>query len=430
MTKMETLQKGNDMTVKTIKGLTILTLAASSAFAQEKKDDKPIVTPYGSISFNTNFLDTSRSNVIDFSAEHARLGLKVQHGFVDADLLVQFIGNREKNANTVSIRKAALGLNLPKFNLADINFATKISVGGLRISGAENTAPSVANVTNGFGRQDGIYLNETITFANQSQIKLGLGLFNNINAKKMNEVSTLEADWSDADNSVIASDWSNKSNSESKGFLAKAEVKTVVTETAFFQFTGVYALQDNALSKKNKDTIKARDVKHLEASILFNDTNVFGDKAIIAGNGIAAFYENVSLSKEIKAEDMGGNKFKYDSVGAFDNSQKFQLIGISVGGDTESYLTNIMTTNDRITYAAAYSLANVNFANSKTNLGLDNPDYKIHQGTAYIGYGLNGFETGLNFAYSKASEKIYTNREGKADKDNKFTGTLIAQYKF
>ena len=81
---------------------------------------------------------------------------------------------------------------------------------------------------------------------------------------------------------------------------------------------------------------------------------------------------------------------------------------------------------DRLTYAAAYVMANVNFGSTSIS-----QNYANNQITASVGYAVNTFETAFNFDYETSNISNYTDSNGNVNKKNNATKTyLTAAYSF
>ncbi len=391
------------------------------------------VTTYGTIKLDVNTNDSTRSNAPDFEADHVRFGMKVKGGIAEGRFEVQFKGNNVNGkSGLVTIRRADLRLKVLDNEKNNINYSTILSIGGIRVGGATNTAPDIAYTPNKYGRQDGVYLEEVINFKNKGKIKIAAGSFNNIKAVRQQSVSTSNADWDNSKSASINSNWTKESFSNSKGYLGKINSTYHFSENKKLNLIAIYGIQNDAPSAQDANGVltKVNDLKHGEASLWYNDVNIFGNKGLLSDNGIAFWYEREEIGKNKNAIATGGGNFNYDGSATYDNSQVFQLFGASVSGDTAKYLTNMMQQKDRLTYAASYSLVDVNFGNSLTKSGDANPNYKTSQYSAYVGYAVNTFETGFNIAYYSSTENVFTDSNGKLVKNNALKGYLTATYKF
>lgn len=391
------------------------------------------VTAYGLLQFNANTNDSTRSNTPDFAANRMRLGVNVKGGVVEGRIELQFNGNNVKEkSDLVAIRKAELNLKVLNIQYGNINYLTSLSLGGLRVGGAMSTAPDIANIPNKFARQDGIYLEEIIEIKNTGKIGLGVGVFSHITALKQQPVSSGSANWLGSKRASINSNWMQNSFSNSRGYLTKLDTIYYFSENQKLNFIAIYGMQDDAPNEQS-DTgtlIKVNDLNHGEASLWYNDVNIFGDKGLLSDNGIALWYEREDVGKKRNAIAVGGGQFHYDGSTNYDDSQMFQLLGLSVSGDTQRYLTDFLQKKDRFTYAVSYSIETVNFGNPVTETGSANPNYKTNQFSASVGYAVNTFETAFNIAYSVSDEKVFTDRFGNLNKNDALKGYLTAFYKF
>ena len=400
--------------------------------SEEKKTDN-IVTPYGLVQFNANTNDSTRSNTPDFAANRVRFGMKVQGGIAEGRFEVQFNGNNvDGKSNLVIIRRADLSLKVLNIEHENVNYVTTVSIGGMRVGNTMSTAPDIAYIPNKYGRQDGVYIEELIDFKKQGKISIGAGAFNHIRALRQQSVSSGNANWLGSKGASINSNWMQESFSNSKGYLGKLDSTYFFSDNKKLNLIAIYGMQNDAPREQSPTGVltKVNDLKHGEASLWYNDSNIFGDKGLLSDNGIALWYEREEIGKTKDAIPIGGGKFNYDDSTTYDDSQVFQLFGASVSGDTAKYLTNMMQKKDRLTYAASYSFVDVNFGNPVTTTGVANPNYKTSQYAAYVGYAVNTFETGFNIAYYSSTENVFTDSNGNLNKNNALKGYLTAFYKF
>lgn len=395
---------------------------------------KNIVSAYGLIQFNANLLDSTRSNTPDYEANRLRFGMKVQGGIAEGRLEVQFNGNNvDGKSGLTAIRRADLSLELIRYKYNQTEFITKFIIGGIRVGGAMSTAPDISYIPNKFGRQDGFLIEESIQFKEGSQINVSLANFNNIRGIRQQSVSSGNANWLGSKGASLNSNWGKDSFSKSSGYFAKMDATYKINKTKKLNIIAMHGFQDDAPSAQdaNGNLTTANDIKHTEASLWYNDSDLFGDKGLLSDNGIAIWYENEQIGKNKKAIGTGGGQFNYDDGSLiYDDSQNFQLYGISASGDTLRYLTNMIQKSDRLTYAISYSLADVQFGNKVTLKGDENPNYKINQVAGYLGYAVNTFETGFNIAYNLSDQKLFKDNNGNINKNNALMGYLTAFYKF
>ncbi len=397
------------------------------------------MSAYGLIQFNANLIDSTRSNTPDYEANRLRFGMKVQGGIAEGRFEVQFNGNNlDGKSGLTAIRRADLSLEFMRHEFNQIQFVTKFILGGIRVGGAMSTAPDIAYIPNKYGRQDGLLVEESIQFKEGSQINVSLANFNNIRGIRQQSVSSGNANWLGSKGASLNSNWGKDSFSKSREYFAKIDATYKINKNKKLNFIAMHGFQDDAPSAQDSsgNLTTANDIKHTEASLWYNDSDIFGDKGLLSDNGVAFWYENEQIGKNKRAIVAGGGQFNYDpsnnSDGSliYDDSQSFQLYGISVSADSLRYLTNMIQKRDRLTYSISYSLEDVQFGNNVTLKGDKNPDYKINQVAGYLGYAVKTFETGINIAYHTSNQNLFKDNNGNINKNNAIMGYLTAFYKF
>jgi hypothetical protein len=425
-----------------------------------KNDEtKNAVTPFGVIQFNANTSDSQRSNVPDFSANKVRAGLNLSGGIASGEVEVEFKGNRQStqsvnnsNADTsentanpvrigttkgdsgngsVTIRKAQLNLDVLTLKGSENTFTTTVSFGGIRVGGADATAPDISWTTSGYDRQDGAYLKENMAFGKTASAEIGFGVFNNI-AAFGNPVSNSDGytGWGDAISATIPANWTSPSLSNSHGYLGNVKGSYNINENQSLSAAFYYATQSKSPSNQDSsgNITNARDVTHIEGSLVYNHKNIFGSEGVISGNGISLFYENEILGAT-KAVSINKGNYIYQPVinknTITDYSQNTSVMGISAAADSENYLTGMIQKGDRLTYAASFIMVNSSFSRSSGS-----PNYNVSQSAASIGYAVNTFETAINVAYAEADTKIFSDSNGILNKNNAVKSYITAAYVF
>lgn len=425
------------------------TVLTQQQLEQIKKelDKKPAtqnnVYAYGSLQGNVNTSDSQRNNTPDFQGGHARVGVAAKGGIASGQVEVEFLGNQNlysdtaakdpvsgkplespSQNNTVALRQAQLNLDVLALGDANSKYVTTVSVGGVRVGGAVATAPDAANGTSGFSRQDGIYVQEKMSFVNQLDLNLGLGAFNILFGKAP---GAAYAGWGGNPQITMASPWLSTSLNPSLGYLASLNAAYRLDDARSLNAVAYYGFQKNApYSTINAGNLsETRDVNHTEASVLYNDTNVFGSDGIISGNGVSVWYEREQNARtQLVAGDLSKG-FVYTN-GFVDDAQVASLYGVGVAADSKKYLTNMLQSGDRLTGAAAYTLVT-------STMGSDSAvaqSYKVHQMAASVGYAVNTFEVAFNVEYSAADTDAFF-KNGNGDKRNNETHSYVtAAYNF
>ena len=310
-------------------------------------------------------------------------------------------------------------------------FTTTLSLGGIRIGNADATTPDAVWTTTGFGRQDGAYLKEAMAFGKKASVEVGFGAFNNIVAYA-NPVypstgnTTGGYSWSGSASTKQAN-WESTSFSQSIGFAGHLAANVNIDDEQSLALKGFFGTQGNSPTNQdsNGTLTQARDVTHVEASVVYNHAGIFGSKGNISGNGFSVYYENENIGKTKTATKNSSGDFNYTNP-TTDDSQTAYLLGFALAADSSNYLTNMIQKGDRLTYAAAYVMANVNFGSTSIS-----QNYANNQITASVGYAVNTFETAFNFDYETSNISNYTDSNGNVNKKNNATKTyLTAAYSF
>jgi hypothetical protein len=425
----------------------------------EKKDvTENKVTFAGIIQLNANTSDSQRVSTPDFTAGKVRLGVNVSGGIASGQVEVQLRGNQpatqtvasdtatttngvttqttsgDKVNGAVTIRRAQLNLDVLTVKAGENTFTTTLSLGGIRIGNADATTPDAAWTTTGFGRQDGAYLKEALAFGKKASVEVGFGAFNNIIAYANPGYTTASSGTSgsgytwDASSSTKQANWEGSSFSQSIGFAGHLAANVNIDDNQSVALKGFFGTQGN--SPTNQDSsgglTQARDVTHVEASLVYNHAGIFGSKGNISGNGFSVYYENENFGKTKDATKNSSGDFNYtNSAEIGDDSHTAYLLGFALAADSSNYLTNMIQKGDRLTYAAAYAMANVNYSSSALS-----QNYNNGQITASVGYAVNTFETAFNFEYKTSNINSYTDSKGVLNQKNATKTYLTAAYSF
>jgi hypothetical protein len=416
----------------------------------EKKDvTENKVTFAGIIQLNANTSDSQRVSTPDFTASKVRLGVNVSGGIASGQVEVQLRGNQSStqtvttvgttqttsgdNGNgAVTIRRAQLNLDVLTVKAGENTFTTTLSLGGIRIGNADATTPDAAWTTTGFDRQDGAYLKEAMAFGKKASVEVGFGAFNNIVAYANPAYPTSSSATSgsgytwDASSSTKQANWESTSFSQSIGFAGHLAANVSIDDDQSLALKGFFGTQGNSPTKQDSSgtLLEARDVTHVEASLVYNHAGIFGSKGVLSGNGFSVYYENENFSKTKTATRNSSGDFNYTNS-ATDDSATAYLLGFALAADSSNYLTNMIQKGDRLTYAAAYAMANVNYSSSAVS-----QNYNNGQITASVGYAVNSFETAFNFDYRMSNINSYTDSKGILNQKNATKTYITAAYAF
>lgn len=443
------------------------TILSQQQLDQIKKaiEKKPVtenyVHAYGLLQGNMNTTDSQRTNVPDFSGAHARAGVLASGGIVSGQVEFEFVGNQSLYAqqkidpvsktpytpassnNTVVLRQAQLNMDVLKLKCPEVDAVTTVSLGGVRVGSAMAVAPDAANATSGFSRQDGIYLQEKLKFGKELNLNLGFAavntLFGTTPGIGINDSGVLApaySGWGGNSSITMQNFWLNNSLNPSLGYVMNFNGTYNVDDARSVNLVGYYGFQKNApystigttvggSSQKAGNLSEARDVNHTEASLLYNDTNVFGSQGILSGDGIALWYEREQNSKTMLVSGSLTQGYNYIG-GSLDDAQVASLYGIGVGADSQKYLTNMLQADDRITGAAAYTLVTSALGSAPAT----NQSYVVHQLAVSLGYAVNTFEVAFNFEYSGANTESFFNDANGKSLNHETHSYLTALYVF
>lgn len=455
--------------------VSVLSLAGSATFAQENKDQKVAidssnatgtslfsqeqidalkkemekkdvtenkVTFAGVLQLNANTSDSQRSSSPDFSASKVRLGVNVSGGIATGQVEVQLNGNQQSTqtvaGNTtsgdagngsVTLRRAQLNLDVLTIKGGQNTYTTTISLGGVRIGGADGTAPDVAWTTTGYSRQDGAYLKEALVFGKTANVEIGFGAFNNItaitNPTYLGTSSSGYTGWGSQPLVTKQANWMSDSFSQSIGFAGHLAGTYNFDDNQSLAAKVFYGTQGDSPTDQDSsgNLTHAKDVTHIEASLVYNHAGILGSKGVISGNGISFWYENEDIGKSKTATANSSGDFNYTAF--VDDSQVVSLYGLGVAADSSNYLTDMLQKGDRLTYAASYTMMDTKFGNKAIS-----SDYNISQIAASVGYAVNTFEAAFNFEYDDSDTTVFNDSNKHLKEKNAIKTYLTAAYVF
>lgn len=425
-----------------LRSLAASTLALSGAAVAQDMDKK--VTVGGNIQMNLNTSNSADPDTPNFNADKSRLKVKVAGGIASAEVEVELNGNKLKKenatagslasskeeTNTVSIRRANLNLDVLTLKSGSNTFTTTLSMGGIRIGGADLTAADVTWAPQGYSRQDGAYLKETLALGKMADVELGLGIFNNVNTF----IADSGAVWNpDATNQVKQSNWFSSSWNKSMGIAAHVAATVNVDDNQSIGAKFYYGSQNKAPSNISVAAATtgapimsaARDVSHMEASVIYNHAGIFGNKGVLSTNGAGFWYEIDDAKGSMTATAPGTSEsdFTYGSAGT--DTKKSTLMGFGVAGDTGSYLTGMLQKGDRLTYAVSYATLKMTDGATAGN------SYNDNQMAFSVGYAVSTFEIAFNLENVKSDKKVFADNGKTANpKDTMMRSYLTMAYQF
>jgi len=417
---------------------------------EKKSDSENYVHAYGLLQGYVNTSDSQRANTPDFTGAHARAGVAAAGGIASGQLEFEFLGNSSlyntsptsplptdpvsgtqytpaTTSNTVVLRQAQLNLDVIKARNSHGDFTTTVSLGGVRVGNALAVAPDAANATSGFSRQDGLYLQEKMKFGKAYSLNVGLGAFNGINGTIPGAVY---GGWGNNPSLTLQNFWGNGALGNNLGYLVNFNGTYNLDDTRSVNAIGYYGFQKNAPYSTIGTSLQtvgnlseSRNVNHTEASVLYNDTNVFGSNGILSGNGVAVWYEREENARTMLVSGNVNSGLSYQN-GLVDDAQVASLYGVGVGGDSEKFLTNMLQSGDRLTAAAALT----SVVSSLGSSGANNT-YNVNQFAVSVGYAVNTFEVAANLEYSKADKNLFSNTSSNPV-NNEMRSYLTAAYVF
>lgn len=410
------------------------------------------VNPYGLIQANVNFVDSVRNNTPDFSLSHARLGVLAIENRWRGQLEFEFLGNQpraffaggndplylsQSSNNTVNVRQAQISFdffrystpekpskadkqqeavvqqkNAPQTTTATVvtdapqspldTFISRVSLGGIRVGGANATAPDAAFTPSGYSRQDGIYFTENAVFGNSDSATFGVGVFNNLISFNSGKLGAYQGwgSYPTTSQNFLGVNGFNSSTFQ-KAYLFSGNYTAQFSDTKFLNPAIYYGFQKRSAVNTNDlgFATTVRDSTHIEGQLLYNDTKLFGQRAILTGNGLS-FYMEVEKGSDqhytTAARDI-------DQIANLNDGYSNILYGLSLGGDTTAFLTDILTNSDRFLYSGSITYADSRFKHKNYS-----PNFGVTQYAAAIGYGYKSLEIFLNAAYGTSAKKAYS----------------------
>jgi hypothetical protein len=393
-----------------LRSLAASTIALSGAAVAQDMDKK--ITTGGNFQLNMNTSDSSRSEAPDFAIDKARVKTKVAGGIASGEVEVDF-----QNGSTFSLRRAQLNLDVLTLKSGSNTFTTTLSMGGIRIGGADLTAADITWAPQAYGRQDGAYLKETLAIGKMADIDFGVGLFNNITtyfvdsaAKGINDASNI-----------------TKGKGKSLGLAAHVAATVNVDDNQSIGAKFYYGSQEKAITY-TANAGKARDVSHMEASLVYNHASIFGNKGVLSTNGVSFWYEVDDAKGEMTATKTATDS-NYTYGTANNDTLKSTLMGFGIAGDTGSYLTGMLQKGDRLTYAVSYAMNKLTDGDTTTDLNYDKKQMAFS-----VGYAVSSFELAFNFEHVKNNNAIFSDK-GKSTnaserKDSMMRSYLTMAYQF
>lgn len=389
------------------------------------------IIPYGYLQADIDTSDSQRTNVPDFQGQHAIIGLLVKGGIVSGQVGIDLIGNQTLYSapktdtqgvtttspswnNTVQLRRAQINIDALKLKDNDNFYTTTISVGGIRVGNAFDTAPDAANAPSGFSRQDGVYVQEKVSLGKTFDLNIGIGLFNTLYGTSPGSSSSYSS-WGNNAPLTMQNFWLSTSLNPSLAYMGTLNTTYHFDEHRSLNFIAMYGFQNNAPYSTAPipgfqtagNLSEARNVNHGEASLLYQDANVFGDSGVITPSGVSVWYER---EQNARTQLVTGNittGFTYIN-GPVDDAQVATLYGVGIGADSDKYLTDMLQKKDRLTCSAAYSLVT-----SALGAPTLQQTYKVNQISGSVGYAVNTFEIAFNMEYSSAdTNNIFIDKNG------------------
>ncbi len=373
-----------------------------------KDTTAPSASFYGLLQFNTNLLDTQRTNVPDFSGQHVRLGTKVNSGKINAQIEAELLANNPQNNNQVVLRQAQINVDLLNSVYGENSYSTSLSLGAVRIGGAEFHTPDISNVPSQFSRQDGIYVQEKIGSGKQLAFAGGLGFFNTLFAV---DPGQSHAGWDVPTPLTQPSAWQGNSLNGSLAYVLTFN-STYKLDDSRSVSLALYNGHQGRAPAAGTPSLATRQVNHFEGSLAYNDPKLFGTHGVISGNGVTFWTETEKADRsQIDSQDV-----------PVDDSMTASIYGLSGAGDKHF---DFMKKDDSLTYAASVNLATHKYANENPVLY----NYEVTQIAGSVGYAMGTFEVALNAEMSTSDKKIYVDSESNTT-ESEVKSYVTAVYNF
>ncbi len=274
--------------------------------------------------------------------------------------------------------------------------ATKI-----RIIGAVGIAPLLTYTPSNYSRQDGFYLAENFNFGKNIEASVGGGIFNTLYTTTAGPSGSFLG-WGCCyfgTTPNFLSVLGVTASSFSKAFMFNVGFKQNFDEKQSLSLTGYYGFQNKAAVLTNPFGFAwtTRNVDHVEASAVYNNTGVFGSRALVTGNGVGFWFEDELGSNQAPTPDVPAG-IVYANNDGYNNL----LYGVGIAGDTSVYFSNIIKDADRFLYGIAATYVVANFKESSWS-----QDYTVTQVTGSFGYGYKTLELSLAASYATSPQKAF-----------------------
>lgn len=266
-----------------VRKIALLAVVAAqvNAFADEKsdKDIQKSVVPYGLIQGYSNLADSQYGSTPDFTLATVRFGVKVSEGITRGQIETQYMGNV---ADSGAVPASAVGLNGVLIRRADVGLAlssgTTISLGRVRLGGADAWGIDATTPPDQFGFIDGASVVQKVALGGKNELALSLGLGNSMGVPGGRDTHTFSRTLKN-DRGVILGARASFEGITAAAFygMEKNQVKQEASaEQAVLGADGnpIKNEQGNVTQLvKLKKVTTARDASHFEASLGYNRDN-------------------------------------------------------------------------------------------------------------------------------------------------------------
>ncbi len=276
----------------------------------------------------------------------------------------------------------------------DTALVSRLSLGGIRVGGASAVSTDITYTPSGFARQDGVYLAENAAFGENLVGTLGFGIFNNLSTTTPGASGDFQG-WGAYKGTApnFLGILGITSPTMTKGYVFNTNWSYNFTKTSNISAVLFYGFQTNAAANTNGNgfATTTRSVEHIEASLLYNDSKMFGSEALVTGNGLSLWFE-AELGDNQKRTNAGKDIVFIKSL---NDGYKAYLYGIGFGGDTHDYFSNLLFDADRLLYAVTATYVDSHFIDASYS-----KPYNVTQFAAQVGYGYRTLEFNLVGAYA------------------------------
>ncbi len=377
-----------------------------------KKEEAAVVktvVPYGLVQSYLNLAESERQNTPDFKVLLARFGLKASEGIARAQIEAQLNGNSKPKdpgtvgtPNTVGVRRADLGLALPS--------GTTVSLGRVRIGGADGWGVDATTGPIQFGATDGLLVSQKIVVSEGNDVT--------ISATYGNSASVFNGRNIGGGKNTFMGENSPK---QEKGMVVGVKASVEGVKAAVFygmeksqirtskEIKAVKEAKDGAgivttVEVKASETLEVGDVSHVEANLGYTADHI--------GAGVWFEQESVSKLKAVTKNEAGKLTLGAESGAKTTDT----LMGIGFNGDSMQFgMGDMLQKGDMLTYGASYTVTNNRVAG-----GVVADEKKADVSTIGIGggYSVGGLALELNVALaSTGGDKAYANSKGKGGND-------------